>query len=56
MNVSERRSFSPILEMYTLYLVDCDAIQIAYSVLPSKNTGASNSNEVAILPSAERLI
>ena len=42
--------------MNTLYLVDQDAKQIAYSPPPSRYTGALNVNVVATVPSAETLI
>ena len=51
---SEIISNSPILETNTLYFVEFDFKQIAYSEFPpSKYTGDLNSNEVAIDPSAE---
>ena len=52
-NVCVRRSFSPILQMYTLYFVEFDARQTQYSCPPSRYTGALNTNEVATDPSPD---
>ena len=52
-NVCVRRSFSPILQIYTLYFVEFDAIQTQYSCPPSRYTGALNTKEVATDPSPD---
>ena len=55
-NSSVTRSFSPILEIKTLYFADADNKHIAYSVAGDRYTGDLNVNLVAIDPLVDGVI